>query len=184
MTVSKQHSNSPKDIPVILLSILRYDETTGELTWASSKVLKLYQVKHGYGGMAAGNIDKCGYVVITFRGQKYYAHRIAWMFLYNEQPPPIIDHINGVRSDNSKENLRAVSQTYNILASMDRRGYKPIQMPSGSYKAKMSYRGMELTKTFKDALDACIWRENLRQQAMLLESALQYSLHVPQDCYI
>ena len=36
-------------------------------------------------------------------------HRLAWFFVYKEMPNQLIDHINGIRSDNRIENLRVVT---------------------------------------------------------------------------
>lgn len=54
-----------------------------------------------------------GYRGLLLDGKAYYAHRMAWLYVYGEFPDGVIDHINGNRADNRIENLRAVSAWQN-----------------------------------------------------------------------
>ena len=45
--------------------------------------------------------------------KKYYAHRLAWLYVHGEFPKNGMDHINGLRNDNRIINLRAVSDKEN-----------------------------------------------------------------------
>lgn len=53
-----------------------------------------------------GSIEKDGYLVLKVKKHRMKAHRIAWLLYYGEWPPCEIDHINRVKTDNRKENLR------------------------------------------------------------------------------
>ena len=64
-------------------------------------------------GMIAGTTNRLGYIVIKVNHRLYGAHRIAWSMHHQKQPASVIDHINGVRSDNRIENLRDVSHVVN-----------------------------------------------------------------------
>ena len=68
-------------------------------------------------GQAAGWIDKrCkGYIRIEISGTVYYAHRLAWLYVYGCFPDDEIDHINGIRGDNRISNLRLVSRRNNMM---------------------------------------------------------------------
>lgn len=41
------------------------------------------------------------------------AHRLAWLYIYEEFPEKYIDHINCIRCDNKIKNLRCVSKLEN-----------------------------------------------------------------------
>lgn len=73
----------------------KYNPETGEIFNTNGKI----QI----------NPDKSGYYrcnhKINGKWETVKAHRLAW-FLYHGETPNIIDHINGVKSDNRIENLR------------------------------------------------------------------------------
>ena len=56
-------------------------------------------------GAVAGTTNKDGYIVVTIRGAKYFAHRLAWLLYTGSWPSSILDHINGETSDNRRGNL-------------------------------------------------------------------------------
>ena len=60
----------------------------------------------------AGSVHKTGYRHITWRGKVQKAHRLIFM-LHHGYLPPEVDHINGDRSDNRIENLRAATRSEN-----------------------------------------------------------------------
>ena len=61
----------------------------------------------------AGTKHHTGYIQIGYLGKLYNAHRIIFL-MYCGYLPTVIDHINGDRSDNRIENLRAASWTKNL----------------------------------------------------------------------
>jgi hypothetical protein len=91
-----------------LRELLFYDPKTGIFTW---KVDRNNRIKKG---SVAGTQSGDGYVNIFVDRKNYRAHRLAWLYMYNEQPPAIIDHINGVRDDNRIENLREATNSLNM----------------------------------------------------------------------
>jgi hypothetical protein len=89
-----------------LQEILFYDLSTGQFRWRAS----------GTGirrDLTAGCLFPTGYVKIRIAGTLYFAHRLAWLYVHGEWPYPIIDHINGVRSDNRISNLRLATSSQN-----------------------------------------------------------------------
>ena len=64
-------------------------------------------------GSEAGTLDKSkrgGYLRIQADGKKYRLHRLAWLITYGSMPK-IIDHINGIKTDNRICNLRDVEHS-------------------------------------------------------------------------
>lgn len=90
-----------------LRELLNYDPETGIFTWriVASTRAKIDDI--------AGCISTTGYRLIGIDRVLYRAHRLAWLYVYGEWPLKIIDHINGVRTDNRIENLRDVSSQAN-----------------------------------------------------------------------
>lgn len=89
-----------------LKEVLHYNELTGMFTWLSSGTGRR---PSGY----AGTTNKCGYSTIEVYRKSYKAHRLAWLYIYGVWPKDQIDHINGVKDDNSIINLREATNAEN-----------------------------------------------------------------------
>lgn len=94
-----------------LRELLDYNEATGEFTWRRT----------GNGrsaGLRAGSLNKSlGYVLLHVDGRKYYAHRLAWLYMNGRMPEGVIDHRDGNRANNRIENLRQAPQALNSANS-------------------------------------------------------------------
>ena len=64
---------------------------------------------------SCGSIDYYGYLILKIKKNQFKAHRLAWFLHYGEMPINVIDHINGIKTDNRISNLRDVSQHVNVL---------------------------------------------------------------------
>jgi hypothetical protein len=86
-----------------LRKTLRYYPASGNFYWLCGQT-RLQQ---------AGYELIQGHISIEISGVSFYAHRLAWLYMTGNWPKGMIDHINGVRNDNSFANLRDGSRDLN-----------------------------------------------------------------------
>ncbi len=98
-----------------LHKILAYEPSTGVFTWLirTSELFGGVRPSHTcaiwnskYAGKVAGCPNAYGYIEICINNERYLAHRLAWLYMTGEQPPPFIDHENTLEGDNRWTNLR------------------------------------------------------------------------------
>lgn len=111
---------------------LSYDPATGFFRWAQSPNNRAPR------GAVAGALTN-GYITIRFGGHQYRASVLAWWFVYDILPNAgqVIDHINGVPSDNRISNLRLCTQSLNIH---NQRGRGATSLYKGVYFRSKSRR--------------------------------------------
>lgn len=90
-----------------LLEVLDYCVESGVFVWKKSRGNRA-------NGQKAGTAQSNGYWTIIVDRTPHLAHRLAWFYVHAAWPPEDIDHINGIRTDNRIENLRAVSRSQNM----------------------------------------------------------------------
>lgn len=150
MTSAKYNSLTAEEVRFRL----DYKHETGEFFWKNSKQSRR-------NGLPAGNVQKIGYHIISIDKVHYLSHRLAWCHYYGEWPELLIDHINGVKTDNRIENLRlATKQENNFNSTMwksNKSGYKGVfwnsQKQKWQARATLNYKAIYLG-TFDDAEDA------------------------------
>jgi hypothetical protein len=89
-----------------LKELLSYDPETGIFTW---------KVTRGWvkAGDEAGSVFNNDYVRIGIDEKFYKRSRLAWFYVHGVWPKELIDHKNGVKSDDRLSNLREATKAEN-----------------------------------------------------------------------
>jgi hypothetical protein len=118
--------------------LLDYHPETGEFAWKNAG----YKTQPG---QLAGGINNRGYRCIRVAGHKYLAHRLAWLLSYGEWPLGILDHANGIRTDNRITNLREASHYQNCCNRRQRvdnlSGEKGVSAAPQGWRARINRHG-------------------------------------------
>lgn len=112
----------------ILRQFLRYEPDTGRLFWLErtpamfsddgnrTKVAKCNNWNSRNAGKEAFNtLNDKGYKIGRIQSDNYFAHRVIWKMVTGQEPSHVIDHKNGVKSDNRWQNLRAADHSQNRM---------------------------------------------------------------------
>lgn len=127
-----------------LKQILSYDPETGVFTWIKS------MPPRGRVGQIAGNSNGNGYIRMSVRGKKYYAHRLAFLYMTGENPE-VIDHIDGNPLNNKWSNLRNCDQVTNIA---NQKGKSGVRQRYGRWYARFSNTHLGVFDTEAEAIAA------------------------------
>lgn len=95
-----------------LKELLHYDPNTGIFTWRVNR-----RGRFARKGSVAGTVDFNGYIAMGVDNRRYYAHRLAWLYVFGYYPPEDTDHINEIKTDNRIVNLRCASRSENMRHS-------------------------------------------------------------------
>lgn len=111
-----------------LRSLLEYSSDTGLLTW------KVWRGGKAKPGTIAGSVSDDGYVYLSIDRNTFAAHRVAWAMHFGKWPDHLVDHENGIKSDNRIGNLRSANHVENGQnQTMDRPRKKSTKL-IGAYR--------------------------------------------------
>ena len=97
-----------------LKELLFYCAVTGIFTW---RVDRTAGVK--VGDVAGSHNKASGYMRIKVDGKTYFAHRLAWFYVYGEWPTNKVDHIN---AKDIHDGLNKIDNRIVNLRDVDNRG--------------------------------------------------------------
>lgn len=142
-----------------LKSILHYDPETGVFT-------RIKQTgPRGTIGAVAGGLRN-GYESIQIHGRKHLSHRLAFLYMTGSMPEEEVDHINGIKNDNSWLNLRSVDHSENMrnsaISILSKSGVPGVWWRRDSNKWRVSIiseRKRKSVGVFDDFFDAVCARK-------------------------
>ena len=128
-----------------LKSVLHYDPDTGAFSWKTEN-------RNGWKpGLPAGSKGRFGtskkeYVQIMIGRRKYYAHRLAWLYMTGEMPALRVAHLNNDGTDNRWCNLvheSSAETTIRTRPDLARRGLYPgvREVPGKRFEARIKMNG-------------------------------------------
>jgi hypothetical protein len=159
---------------------IEYDPETGLWRWRDATA----RVNRKVGWFAGAPIAN-GYMTIRVDGTTYYAHRLAWLWVYGYFPESL-DHKNRDKTDNRISNLRESSKSTNVINSNTRSdsssGHAGISLHSnGRWHAYINKAGVRYSKYFGTKEEAIKWRQ-AKQEELFGDFGKIVSLDRKQGC--
>lgn len=116
-----------------------YDSETGVISWIAG----------ARKGREAGKHRRDGYIQISCCRRLYLAHRVAFLLMQGEWPPGLIDHINGIESDNRWVNLRSATakknnQNLRRPSRKNKSGFLGVCSMKGKWRATLTLAGKQI----------------------------------------
>lgn len=117
MTIERQLLNRKREVVSVeeLRERVTYDELTGVVRW---------RIAIGHRtevGAKVGWLNDQGYLKFKIGTAPYYLSRAIWAYVYGYWPTRLVDHKNGVRTDNRLINLRLATNKENMQNGKVRR---------------------------------------------------------------
>lgn len=127
-----------------------YIPETGEFT---RRVVSKRSKRTGVLGSRHSN----GYLETCIGYKKYLLHRLAWFYMHGVWPVGVIDHINGVKTDNRIANLRDVTHLVNMQNRSGGAKIGYVGKFRDGWRAQLQRNKKRLTKTFKTEQECHNW---------------------------
>ncbi len=123
--------------------LMSYNPMTGLFTWKRIEGRGHRELE----GKVAGCLAPSGYIMLCIDRKLYRAHRVVFLLENGEFPKQPVDHINTIKNDNRRENLRLVTKQQNAFNSKphsdSKTGIKGVYWSSEKlkYKAQLYING-------------------------------------------
>lgn len=112
-----------------LKQVLAYVPETGRFLWFDGRKIKIPS-------------NPTSYLTIWIDGRRYPAHRLAWLYVHGKWPLNMIDHINGVPTDNRICNLRCATHSENARnqkkSIANTTGFKGVHRKGAKWVARVN----------------------------------------------
>lgn len=133
-----------------LREVLHYDPEMGTFTWLVDLGVR------AKAGTPAARPGKAPYCRVTIDRQKYYAHHLAWLYVYGVMPD-MLDHKSLDTQDNRIENLRLADKrrnAANIPAHRDNAcGVKGVYRVGDRWRAMIKTGGKSVHIGYYDSAE-------------------------------
>ena len=140
-----------------LKEILHYDPGTGIFTWKTDGRGRGHKI-----GNVAGTCTEYGYIRIGIYGRYYMAHCLAILYTDGYLSEYTVDHIDRVRDNNRRNNLREASHQCQMRNSgINKNNFSGIKGVTwnktyNKWQAQVMVNGMcKYLGLFTDFLEAC-----------------------------
>lgn len=159
-----------------LKEAVQYNPYTGIFTWLKRPLHHFADLRScntfnaTFAGTTAGTLDQStGYINVCISTVTYKAHRLAYLYTEGKMPENVIDHINGIRDDNKRLNIRSVTigeNTKNMcLMKNNKTGVMGVCFKRGKYHATIgSRKNYKHIGVFGNIFDAACARKSLEAE--------------------
>ncbi len=135
-----------------LKEVASYDPETGLF-------FRLVKVSNVSAGNVLPKPSRNGYFRMRIDGRLYYMHRLAWLYVNGAWPKNLIDHVDGIKTNNKIDNLREAAFFENFqnitikskAASGLRGAY--LDKASGRWQSKILFRGKRISNGYFDTAE-------------------------------
>lgn len=165
----------------IIKELLHYDPDTGIFTWKERDIkwftsdwnYKIWNNK--WPNKICSSTMSDGYLRVCVLGKTYKQHRLAYLYMTGKWPNNMIDHEDGIKSNNKWSNLRLVNNSGNQknakLSTRNKTGYVGVSFckNTNKYKSFIMDNKSKIHLGYFDKLEDAV---NTRKEA-----ELKYNYH-------